>query len=174
LEDALLAGVLIITLLRNADRVKIACRAQLVNGIAPIMTNANELFRYPYGWALEFARGRVLSVLIDSPTYGVAGMDAVPYIDAAATANSEDGKTALFILNRDLEKAHEIEVVWEDQPPTAVLASQVLAGDDLKAVNGFDAPERVGPQPFDRPATKNGRTRFEVPARSYTVIQWKT
>jgi alpha-L-arabinofuranosidase len=178
LEDALLVGGLIITLLRNADRVKIACLAQLVNVIAPIMTNANGLFRqtiyYPYRWALEFARGRVLGVVIDSPTYAVAGMDAVAYIDAAATVNSEDGKTALFVLNRDLDKAHVIEVAWEDQPPARVLASQVLSGDDLKAVNSFDAPPRVRPQPFDRPATKNGRTRFEVPARSYTVIQWQT
>jgi alpha-L-arabinofuranosidase len=53
-----------------------------------------------------------------------------------------------------------------------VLASQLLTGNDLKAVNGFDAPERVKPQAFDKPTTSNGRTRFEVPARSYTVIQW--
>ena len=75
LEDALLVGGLLITLLRNADRVKIACLAQLVNVIAPIMTNANGLFRqtifYPYSWALQYARGRVLNVLIESPTYDV-------------------------------------------------------------------------------------------------------
>ena len=37
-EDALLVGLMLITILRNADRVKIACMAQLVNVIAPIMT----------------------------------------------------------------------------------------------------------------------------------------
>ena len=37
-EDALLVGLMLITFLRNADRVKIACMAQLVNVIAPIMT----------------------------------------------------------------------------------------------------------------------------------------
>lgn len=177
LEDALLVGGMVNTLLRNADRVKVACLAQLVNVIAPIMTNANGLFRqtiyYPYGWALQYARGRVLNVLVDSPTYDVAGMEAAPYIDAAATVSAEDGKTALFILNRDLSKAREIEVVWEDRPGTRVIASQVLTGDDLKAVNGFDAPERVKPQPFDKPTTSNGRTKFEVPARSYTIVQWR-
>jgi alpha-N-arabinofuranosidase len=176
LEDALLVGGIIITLLRNADRVKIACLAQLVNVIAPIMTNASGLFRqtiyYPYSWALQFARGRVLNVLIDSPTYSVAGMDPVPSVDAAATLNP-DGKAALFILNRNLDKAHEIKVVWEDKPPSSVLASQILTGDDLKATNSFDAPQRVRTQPFDRPATKNGSTTFEVPARSYSVIQWQ-
>ena len=177
LEDALLVGGMINTLLRNSDRVKVACLAQLVNVIAPIMTNANGLFRqtiyYPYSWALQYARGHVLNVLVDSPTYDVAGMDAAPYIDAAATVSPEDGKTTLFILNRDLSKAREIEVVWEDRPVTRVLTSQVLTGDDLKAVNGFEAPERVKPQPFDKPATSNGRTKFEVPARSYTILQWQ-
>jgi len=112
----------------------------------------------------------VLNVQVESPTYDVPKMDAVPYIDAVATA-SDDGKTSLFILNRDLSKAHTVEVVWEDQAGGRVLESQVLTGNDLKAVNGFDG-ERVKPQPFDKPTTANGRTKFEVPARSYTVIQW--
>ena len=177
LEDALLVGGIVNTLLRNADRVKIACLAQLVNVIAPIMTNANGLFRqtiyYPYNWALQYARGRVLNPLIESPTYNVPQMDAVPYIDAAATLDPDNGRTSLFILNRDLSRARQVEVVWEDAPKSRVAVSQVLTGNDLKAVNGFDAPERVKPQPFDKPGTTNGRTRFEVPARSYTVIQWE-
>ena len=177
LEDALLVGGLLITLLRNADRVKIGCLAQLVNVIAPIMTNADGLFRqtiyYPYSWALQYAHGRVLNALIESPTYDVAGMNGVGYIDAAATLNPQNGRTALFILNRDLSRARQIEVVWEDKPAGRVSDSQVLTGNDLKAVNGFDAPERVKPQAFERPSTANGRTRFEVPARSYTVIQFE-
>src|SRR5688572_28279968 len=177
LEDALLVGGLLITLLRNADRVKVGCLAQLVNVIAPIMTNADGLFRqtiyYPYSWALQFANGRVLNALIESPTYDVPGMNGVGYIDAAATLNPQNGRTALFILNRDLSRARQVEVVWEDKPAGRVSDSQVLTGNDLKAVNGFDAPERVKPQAFERPSTANGRTRFEVPARSYTVIQFE-
>lgn len=38
-EDALAVGLMLITLLKHADRVKIACLAQLVNVIAPIMTD---------------------------------------------------------------------------------------------------------------------------------------
>ncbi len=46
MEDALLVGGLINSLLRHADRVKVACLAQLVNVIAPlIMTNANGVLR---------------------------------------------------------------------------------------------------------------------------------
>jgi alpha-N-arabinofuranosidase len=175
LEDALLVGGLLNSLLRNADRVKLACLAQLVNVIAPIVTDSNGLFRqtiyYPYSWALHFARGSVLNLLLESPVYEVSGMGPVPYLDVAGTA-ADDGKPCLFILNRDLSKAHEVEVIWEDNPPARVLASFVLTGDDLKASNSFEAPQRVVPQAIEKPVTAGGRTRFEVPARSYTVIQW--
>jgi alpha-L-arabinofuranosidase len=176
LEDALLIGGLIITLLRNADRVKIACLAQLINVIAPIMTNANGMFRqtiyYPYAWALQYASGNVLNLMVQSPTYEVSHMDPVPYVDAAATVNPQNGQTSLFVLNRDLSKPRTIEIVWEDAPASRLLTSQVLTGDDLKAVNSFDAPNKVHPQQFEKLTTANGRTRFEVPARSYTIMQW--
>src|SRR5947207_1383862 len=178
LEDALLVGGLVITLLRNADRVRLACLAQLVNVIAPIMTSETGLFRqtiyYPYSWALQYAHGSVLNLLVQSPTYDVAKMDPVPYVDAAGTLNPENGQTSLFLLNRDLSKAREVEVVWGDNPGTRVVTSLVLTGNDLKAVNGFDAPQRVQPGPLDKPSTTGGRTRIELPPRSYSVVQWQS
>ena len=177
LEDALLVGGFLNTLMRHADRVKLACLAQLVNVIAPITTNATGLFRhsiyYPYAWALQFARGSVLNLLVESPTYQVSGMGEVPYIDAAATIDSNDGKIALFVLNRDLARARMVEINWQEQAPGKVLAANILTGNDLKAGNSFDAPQRVAPQSFEAPSTNGGRTKFELPARSYTVIQWE-
>jgi alpha-N-arabinofuranosidase len=176
LEDALLVGGLVNSLLRNADRVKVACLAQLVNVIAPITTTPDGLFRhtiyYPYSWALQFARGSVLNLLVESPTYDVRGMNPVPYVDVAGSFDVGEGKAAVFFLNRDLSKAREVELVWEDKSPTSVASSLLLSGDDLKASNIFSAPQRVAPQPFVKPASSGSRTRFEVPARSYSVIQW--
>ncbi len=137
LEDALLVGGLINSLIRNADRVKLACLAQLINVIAPIMTNSNGMLRqtiyYPYSWALQFA---------------------------------------LFILNRDLSKAHAVEINWQDQAPARALSSVLLTGDDLKAFNSFDAPQRVVPRTLDKPSITGGRAKFDVPARSYALMQW--
>ena len=176
LEDALLVGGIVNTLLRNADRVKIACLAQLVNVIAPIMTNANGMFRqtiyYPYAWALQYAKGESLNVMVQSPTYEPAHMDPVPYLDVAATLDKNNGQTSVFILNRDLAKARQIEIVWEDSVPGRVVNSSVLTGDDLKAVNSFDMPQKVQPQAFDKPSTSGGKTKLEVPARSYVLLQW--
>jgi alpha-N-arabinofuranosidase len=176
LEDALLVGGILNTLMRNADRVKIACLAQLVNVIAPIMTNAKATLRqtifYPYSFALQFARGSVLNLLVDSPTYDVSQLGQVPFLDAAGTLNPDDGKVSLFILNRDLNKAHAIEINWQEGAPNRVLTSTTLTGSDLKAFNSFEASQRIIPQQLDEPSTAGGRTKFEVPARSYTVIQW--
>ncbi|HET6181372.1 MAG TPA: alpha-N-arabinofuranosidase [Candidatus Sulfotelmatobacter sp.] len=177
LEDALLVGGLINTLLRHADRVKIACLAQLVNVIAPIMTNSKGLFRqtifHPYNWALQYARGSVLEVLVEAPTtYEVAGMGQVPHLDVAGIFNQGDGKTVLFLLNRDLSKPHEVEVNWEGAGGGRLLASSVLTGDDLKAINSFDAPQRVAPKEADKPSTAGGHMRIELPPRSYSMYQW--
>ena len=176
LEDALLVGGLINSLLRNSERVRIACLAQLVNVIAPIMTNENGSFQqtiyYPYSWGLRFAHGSVLNLLLQSPTYEVSGMGQVAYLDAAATLNAEEGKLALFVLNRDLGQPHDVEVVWEDKAPARVLEALLLTGNDLKAANSFATPQRVAPQAFAKPSTMAGRTRFQAPPRSYSVIQW--
>jgi alpha-N-arabinofuranosidase len=156
--------------------VKIACLAQLINVIAPIMTNAKGSLRqtifYPYSFALQYARGNVLSLLVESPTYEVPELGHVPYLDAAGTINPQDGKVSVFVLNRDLNKARTIEINWQDKAPSQVLTSTTLTGSDVKAVNSFDAPKRVVPQGLDKPSTAGGRTKFEVPARSYSVIQW--
>lgn len=176
LEDALLVGGLVNSLLRNADRVKIACLAQLVNVIAPIMTNANGLFQqtiyYPYSWALQFARGAVLNLLVESSTYEIQGMDQVGHVDVAGSLDHSSGKLSLFILNRDLAKSHDVEIVWEDAAPGRFLSGSLLTGDDLKASNSFENPKKVAPQTFAVPAASGSRTKFEIPARSYAVVQW--
>lgn len=176
LEDALLVGGLVNSLLRNSDRVKIACLAQLVNVIAPLVTNSNGLLRqtifYPYNWALQFAHGSALNLLVESPVYEVSQMGHVPYLDVAGTFDQQKRKVSLFVFNRDLSKARDVELIWEDSAPSLVADSQTLTGDDLQAFNTFDEPQRVAPRSFERPSTTGGRTRLQAPPRSYSVIQW--
>jgi alpha-N-arabinofuranosidase len=141
------------------------------------MTNSNGVFRqtiyYPYSWGLQMARGAVLNLLSESPVYEVSGIGTVPYLDVVGTFSKENGNVSLFILNRDLASPHEIDVVWEDASPARVLSSAVLTGSDLKAFNSFDSPKRVIPMDLAKPVTSGGHTKFEVPPRSYTVLQWR-
>jgi alpha-N-arabinofuranosidase len=161
--------------MRSAKRVRAACLAQMVNVIAPITTNPQGFFRqtiyYPYAWALQCGRGDVLDLAVESVTYNTSRRNRVPYIDAAGTIDKDTGTVSLFILNRDLDKDREVELVWRETPPQRVLFSQVLSGPDLKAFNSFENPQNVAPQPFDAPRMST-RTTFKVPARSYTVIQF--
>jgi len=120
--------------------------------------------------ALQFAQGSVLNVLVDSPTYEIA--EWAKCLILMRWHQDQSGKVALFVLNRDLSKGHTVEINWQDKVPGKVLAANILTGNDLKAVNSFEAPTRVAPQAFDKPSTSGGKTKFEVPARSYTVIQW--
>ena len=191
LEDALLVGGLVNSLIRNSDRVRVACLAQLINVIAPIMTNETGFYRqtiyYPYAWALQYAQGAALSLAVESPTYEVSApagssspvdfaklgiASAIPYVDVSATFDKSTGKYSVFLFNRDLAKSREVEIFWEDAAPSRVLDSFTLTGNDLKAHNGFEAPQNVAPKSFDKPSTANSRTRLELPARSYTVIQF--
>jgi alpha-N-arabinofuranosidase len=174
LEDALLVGGILNSLLRHAGRMRIACLAQLVNVIAPLLTNAEHVLRqtiyFPYAWALQYARGQVLDLAVEGPSHEVRDLGQVAYIDVAGTLDPRTGETCLLILNRDLNKAREMTVVWREEAPTRVLACQVLTGQDLKASNTFNEPRRVVPQELERPKVGE-RMAVQVPARSYTVIQ---
>jgi alpha-N-arabinofuranosidase len=179
LEDALLVGGCINTLLRSADRVRIGCLAQLVNVIAPLMTNANGLVRqtilYPYSWALRYAGGEVLDLMAENAAvYEISATEKAPYLDVAGTVGGTDGVVSLFVLNRDLAKARQLEVNCEGKAATKLSTSLVLTGSDLKAVNDFGTPNRVVPKDAERPVMSGGRTMIEVPPRSYSVFQWQS
>jgi alpha-L-arabinofuranosidase len=181
LEDALLVGGFVNTLLRNADRVRVGCIAQLVNVIAPLVTNDTGVLRqstyYPYLWGLKYARGRVLDMRVEADTYPIraAGLqadfarnDQVPFVDVVATHDAQNGQACVLILNRDLEGERELALEWRDVTPTRVLTCETLTGTDLKAFNTFDAPRRVTPQRLEPPAA-GARMTFKLPPRSYTV-----
>ena len=151
-------GGILNSLMRNADRIKLACLAQLVNVIAPIATNAKGLLRqsiyYPYSWALQWARGNVLNVLVESPAYEVAEFGQVPYLDVAGTLSSEDGKTSLFILNRDLAKSRAVEINWQGLAPGKLLTSTTLTPYDRPAM---PARRAGGAPPGARPPANRPR-----------------
>jgi len=182
LEDALLVGGFLNSLLRRSDRVRVACLAQIINVIAPLVTNDDGVLRqsiyHPYAWALQHARGQVLDLRVESETYPVraAGLrpdfardDEVPFLDVAATLDDAQGRASVFVLNRDLDGERELVIDWLDPEPTRVLDCQTLTGPDLKAVNTFDQPTRVAPQALDAPRPGR-RMTLKLPPASYTLL----
>jgi alpha-N-arabinofuranosidase len=186
LEDALLVGGFLNTLLRQAERVRVGCLAQIVNVIAPLVTNETSVLRqsiyYPYAWALKYAHGRVLDLRVESETYPIkaeglradfARNDDVPFLDVVATINPQNGQVCVLMLNRDLESERELVLDWRDPVPTRVLACETLTGPDLKAANTFEKPTLVAPKKLDAPQVGSKMT-FKLPPRSYSVAHIAT
>jgi alpha-N-arabinofuranosidase len=182
LEDALLVGGFLNSLMRQSDRVRVACLAQLINVIAPLMTNETALLKqtiyYPYLWALRYGRGKVLDLRVESESYPItaAGLradfarsDQVPYLDVAATLDDSKGQVCLFMLNRDLESERELAVEWRNITPARVVACETLTGANLKASNTFDRPTAVAPLKLETPRLES-KTTLRLPPRSYTVL----
>ncbi|MBE6967318.1 MAG: alpha-N-arabinofuranosidase [Ruminococcaceae bacterium] len=169
LEDALVVGCLLMTLMKNADRVKIGCLAQLVNVIAPIMTeNGGRVWRqtiyYPYLHALQYGHGVALDVKCDCETYAAGEHARVPYIETAAVYNAERGEVVVFAVNRDLENALPLRVELEN---ASLIEHIVVTSEHVTDINTADE-EKVFPTPGK---TENGVS--VLPPKSWNVIRYK-
>lgn len=174
-EDALLAGSMLITLIRHADRVKIACLAQLVNVIAPIMTQtgggcwAQTIF-YPFLHASVYGRGTALQALVESPVYDCHDYENVPYIDAAAV-EAEDGSVTLFCVNRDMDSDYALRVCPHGFGTLRIAEHILLHHDDVNAVNTWGHPDNVVPAAGPGGAVEDGCITIRLPALSWNVIR---
>ena len=181
--DAVVVGSMLIALLRHADRIAIACLAQLVNVIAPIMTEPGgpawrQTTFHPFAQAAKYARdARVLTVNVSSPTYHTARYGEVPLLHATAVVGA-DGSVTIFAVNRSQHEALPLEVDLRglDPDPTQVLEHSVLANDDPDATNTMDRPERVVPRLLDGAElvrTGHGAARLHatLPPMSWNVIR---
>lgn len=140
MEDALVVGCAIITLLRHADRVRMACLAQLVNVIAPIMTEPGggawrQTIFYPFLHASRYARGVVLQTQVDSPKYDCRDFTDVPYLESVAVLDEERGGVTILAVNRNREETLELECALRGLGALDVSEHLVLENADLKAVN---------------------------------------
>ena len=174
-EDALLAGSILITFLRNADRVKIACLAQLVNVIAPIMTRngggvwAQTTF-WPFMHASKYGRGTALRALVDSPVYDCRDYDKVPYVDATATMD-DDGNVTIFAVNRSMNEDFELTADMCSFGDLKFAEHILLHHDDVNAVNTELDPMNVSPKQGDAATVDGGKMSVKLPALSWNVIR---
>jgi alpha-N-arabinofuranosidase len=188
MEDALTFGGACISLLNHADRVKAACLAQLVNVIAPIMTETGgpawrQTIFYPFAQMSNLGRGRVLKTQIDAPTYATSYYDAlgaeehryplpaVPYLKLAAVHDQASGSLTLFALNRHLEEELSLEVTARGFAGLDIGQALELRHSDLEATNTRENPERVKPAPLAGVAVEGHRLRATLAPASWNVIR---
>ena len=177
-EDALFVAGLLNEFIRRSDRVRIACIAQLVNVIAPIRAEKNgpawrQTIYYPYQFASLYGRGVALNVAVDCPTYDCNAADDVKYLDVAGVYDEAEGVVTLFVLNRHLTEAAEIDVSLTGYSSATLSLHLAMAGYDLRLGNGPDQPDRVVPVPGSGVAVEDGALKGSVPALSYHVLRLK-
>lgn len=175
LEDALLVGGMLITLLNHCDRVKIACLAQLVNVIAPIMTSGNSAWRqtifYPYMHASRYGRGLVLNSIIDSPKYDSKNYTDVPYLESCLVWNEEERAVTIFAVNKSFTDEMTVTCDLRQFEGLKVTEHIVLTGDDLKACNTEGNPEKIVPYTAKDAVCENGIVTAILPKQSWNVIR---
>jgi len=174
-EDVLLVGCALNTFIRRSDRVKVACIAQLVNVIAPIMTETGgpawkQTIYYPYYYASLHGRGDALNVAVDVPTYDAKVADDVPYLDVSAVLSADGTSVAFFIVNRHPDEAMAIDIDMAGFVPTEIVEHVIIAHPDLKATNTAVDQERIKPQKGSGVAI-DGSVHGSLPARSYHMIR---
>jgi alpha-N-arabinofuranosidase len=170
--DAVVVGSLLMTLLRHSDRVASASLAQLVNVIAPVMTEPGgpawrQTTFFPFSITSRLASGEVIRPLIAVRTYDTARHGQAPVIDAIATV--DDGRAAVFLVNRDLRETAQVTIDVRSLGCTRISEAVTLADADVYAKNTLADQCRVKPAANASATIADGVLTIELPPVSWTA-----
>jgi len=183
--DAVVVGSLLISLLRHSDRVRSACLAQLVNVIAPIMTQPGgpswkQTTFHPFALTARYAKGDVLNLAVRCDTVPTAKFGDVPAIDAVATRDAETGDLALFVVNRRTTPAlgatppkegnEDVVVDLSSIGECRVAEAVVLTNPDLMWQATMADSTSVAPRPLAADV-RDGQLHFSLPPVSWAMIR---
>jgi alpha-N-arabinofuranosidase len=174
--DAVVVGSLLVTLLRNSDRVTSACQAQLVNAIGSIRTEPGgpawrQSIFHPFAQMAALAKGTVLRTEIKAPTYNTSRYGEAPVVDVAATYDEERNELVLFVVNRHPGQPVTFTANLRAFPGARLEAATVLADDDWRAANTQEQPDRVVPRPHPDATVDEGTLRAVLPPVSWNVFR---
>ncbi len=180
MEDALVNGGALITMMNRADRVKVACPAQLVNVIGPIMTAPGgpawrQTIFHPFAQAARHARGTVLRALVDTPTFDTRTAAGMPYVLASVVF--DEGRAGRRVRAEPAPRRGDrpdalalgglpaglcVEAAWELHHP------------DMKAINSREAPDNVAPVALAGVRVEGDEVRARLKPGSWNVMVFRT
>ncbi|HTE12736.1 MAG TPA: alpha-L-arabinofuranosidase C-terminal domain-containing protein, partial [Chitinophagaceae bacterium] len=185
LEDALVIACFLNAFIRNADVVKMANMAQLVNVIAPVFTNEKGLFKqtiyYPLQLFANNVYGTSLDVFVDCKTYSTGKFflgvgetstqqNKVPYLDVAATY--KDGEVIFCVVNRHKDEAITTDIISQNGAFAGNFRVFEVNGPDIKSENNFDS-EKVGTKEKTPVKSAGNKIVYSFPPHSFTMIRGK-
>lgn len=173
LQDALVVAQYLSSFMRHADIVKIACLAQIVNVIAPIVTRPNGLLLQStyHAFALysQQAKGLSLTPVIEGPAYSAGDRGQVPVLDVAACYDNERSRAVFFLINRGLDHPATVKLNWRGPALKRVEFVMTLSGDDPLAFNTWDRPDVIRPVPGTACIIGEDVAHVQVPALGLAV-----
>lgn len=173
--DAVVFGNLLISLLKHADRVTSASLAQLVNVIAPIMTEPGgpawkQTTFFPFALTSKLAKGTALDVKLEADAYSTDVYGMVPLVDAVATFDAGARTTSVFLVNRSQAEDAKVTIDLTSLDGAVVLDAQTLSDTDIHAKNTIDHPDRVGLNKNKSVAVRDGIVEITLPPVSWTAL----
>lgn len=183
LEDALVIAGFLNAFVRNADIVKMANMAQLVNVIAPIFTNEQGMFKqtifYPLQLFANNVYGTSLDVFVDCETYNTnkfflglgettTQQSKVPYLDVSATYKNDE--VVICVLNRNKDQAIKTDILSQNGAFAGNIEVYEINGPDIKSTNDFGKTEvQTVKKPFVKGTDKT--ITYSFPPHSFTILK---
>lgn len=176
LEDALVCAQYLHAFIRHADLVRIACLAQLVNVIAPLLVRPEGVLTQTIAWPFRMLRtaggAEALRPVVAAPEMPTRRGD-VPVGDAVAV-RGDDGRVLVSIVQRDPDREAEVRVALEGFGPLRLDRARVLTGHPRDA-NTWETPGRVAPRPLEVEVTPGpgGRAglQLRLPGPAHAVAE---
>jgi alpha-N-arabinofuranosidase len=178
-EDALIVGGVLISLMNNADRVKAACLAQLVNVIGAIMAEpAGPAWRqtifHPFSQAARHGRGNVLRARVDTDGFSAGTHARLDYLLASVLHDEKSGRATVFALNCSTAEEMRLSVELRGLGDRRLVEATEYRHDDLKAANTRSNPEAVRPGRHPEVSASGSSLRARLRPLSWNVFVTET
>jgi len=165
-EDSLLFAGMLLVLLKNANRVKMACQSLLTNVSAMIMTEKGgniwlQPTYFPFSQVAKYGNGIVLDIRMNQVN---------KTIDCVAVYQEKTKEMVLFVINRSSMEDIEIEVNLQGFIPKTIIEHSLMECEEPKMTNEI-YHEAIKPHFVHNTRIKNGNVVSNIVKLSWNMIR---
>jgi len=174
LRDGLVISAMLCRLQELAEKVELACLAQLVNTIGIIISDQRGTFLTPSAWAFHlftrYGSSRYLKPKIKPG-------NNLPVV-ASANKNPENGSLSIFLVNLARSRSFQSEILIKNFAPKNPPEIALLWHKNPMKYNSFKNPEAVVPRIIKenislKKSSQGISFSVNLPEHSLVVISWK-
>lgn len=174
--DCLVFASLLMTLINNCDQVKFGCLAQLVNVIAPILTDdekgvLKQTTFYPFSiLSKEFSNLKILDCKDNFKKYNTKTYKKVNSVYKCVAFDEVNDEYKIALLNVS-DKDMDTEISFEEC--VEIVRHLEMADFDLHDKNTFEEPDRVTVKEVCFNKNKNRVQKINLKKYSFSVVTFK-